>query len=402
MKILLVHNRYQIAGGECVVVDQEKRLLEMHGHDVAVLQVDNEEINSFPARCHAAFRTIYSYSSRRLVSNEISKFHPDIVHIHNFFPLLSPSVYHACREHNVSVVQTLHNYRLICPNALCFRDGHPCEDCVGKSLPWPGVYHACYRQSHLGTAPVAGMIAVHRFARTWNNDVHSYLALTNFARNLFIRGGLPPEKIVVKPNFVYPTPPVGQGNGEFALFVGRLSEEKGIRVLLAAWEKLQDSLPLRIVGDGPLTNEVSAASRRLKQVSFEGRLPREQVLRLMAEAKMLIFPSIWYETFGMTIIEAYAVGLPVIASNLGVMPSLVRHGHTGLLFAPGQADDLAAQVRYAKSHPKELAQMRLEARAEFLAKYSADRNYEMLMNIYQSAISDTGATASHSKSPECC
>lgn len=386
MKIVLVHNRYQLAGGEDVVVDAERALLQANGHEVFVLERSNLGIRGLAQRARTALGAIHSPGARKRLAAELRRLQPHVVHVHNFFPLWSPSIYYACRDAGLPVIQTLHNYRLLCPNALFFRDGHACEDCMGKSVPWPGVAHACYRHSRLATAPVAAMLAAHRLAGTWTRLVDTYIALTEFSRAKFIEGGLPAEKIVVKPHFVDPVPAVGEGRGGYALYVGRLSVEKGIGTMLDAWKRLGAKWPLKVVGDGPLTPTVVGAARQGAGIEPLGRLPRHRVVELMQDAAVFIFPSLWYETFGMTLIEAYAVGLPVIASNLGVMSSLVQHRRTGLHFRPGDAADLAAQVEWALSHPAELDQMRRNARAEFELKYTAQRNHEMLMQIYQTGI----------------
>jgi glycosyltransferase involved in cell wall biosynthesis len=312
------------------------------------------------------------------------------MHVHNFFPLLSPSIYFAAREAGVAVVQTLHNYRLVCPNALLFRDGHVCEDCLGAAVPLPGVVHACYRGSRLATTPVAAMLVAHRALNTWKEKVDAYIAFTEFSRQKMVDGGLPAEKVMVKPNFVHPSPATGLGEGGYALFVGRLSGEKGLSTLLAAWKQLAAEIPLKIAGDGPLADTVRSATKTIPGIEWLGSVPREQVMALMQRAWLLIFPSIVYETFGMSIVEAFAAGLPVVASNLGVMASLVRHGQTGLHFRAGDADDLVAQLRWARSNPARVQEMRQRARAEFEMKYTAERNHEMLMDIYKRAVQRAG------------
>jgi glycosyltransferase involved in cell wall biosynthesis len=387
MKVLLLHNRYQIAGGEDVVVQAEKSLLETNGHCVTLLEASNDNITHPLEQAKAAANAVYSHASKQQVRAEIARFLPDVVHVHNFFPLLSPSIYHACREARVPVIQTLHNYRLLCANAYLFRDGKVCEDCVGKRFPWPGVVRGCYRGSKAGTAVVATMQSLHRTLQTWTKMVDTYIALTEFARQKFIQQGLPAEKIAVKPNFADSEPSPSKGQGRYALFVGRLSPEKGIDKLFHAWERIGERMPLKIVGDGQLANTVAEATQKLRGVEWLGRQSKEQVLALMQDAQILVFPSMWYEGFPMVITEAYATGLPVIASNLGVSSSLIKHGRTGLHFRPGDPEDLAAQVEWVLSHPTELAQMRLEARAEFEAKYTAERNYQMLMNIYEQVVS---------------
>jgi glycosyltransferase involved in cell wall biosynthesis len=386
MKILLVHNRYQIAGGEDTVVQAEKSMLETHGHEVALLESDNADISGGVGRLQAAMGAVYSRRGKRRVASELARFRPDVMHVHNFFPLFSPSIYSAAREAGVAVVQTLHNYRLVCPNALLFRDGHVCEDCVGRAVPLPGVVHACYRGSRLATAPVVAMLAVHRALGTWTNMVDAYIALTEFSRQKLIEGGVPAEKIFAKPNFVHPCPVVGDGQGGYALFAGRLSEEKGISTLLAAWKQIAEQIPLKMVGNGPLAQMVQSATKQSRGIEWLGQVSREQTLDLMRHATLLIFPSIVYETFGMSIVEAFAVGLPVVASDLGAMSSLIQHRRTGLHFRAGDADDLVAQVRYARTHPAEFQEMRLAARKEFETKYTAERNHEMLLNIYHTAI----------------
>lgn len=388
MRILLLHNRYQIRGGEEVVLESEKTLLEDRGHSVALLETTNDEIKGLVAKAKTAVNTIYCYSSKQRVRREIDSFKPDVVHVHNFFPRLSPSVYDACQEAGVPVVQTLHNYRLLCPKASFFRSGQVCEDCLGKLIPWPGVLHGCYRDSRLGTGVVAAMLTYHRIRKTWTEGVNVYIALTEFAKQKFIEGGLPADKITVKPNFVYPDPNIGEGRGNYALFVGRLSPEKGLETLLNAWALLEKRIPLKIVGEGSMADAVAAATEKLTEVEWLGRQPHEQVLSLMKNAMMLIFPSVWYEGFPVTIAEAYAVGLPVVASKMGGMSSIIDSGRTGLLFQPGDAEELARKVEWALQHPEELNKMRREARAEFEAKYSAEENYRQLMEIYSLAVGD--------------
>jgi glycosyltransferase involved in cell wall biosynthesis len=386
MKILFVHNRYRIAGGEDAGMHDEISMLEERGHEIALLEAHNTEISGALSQVKAGVGAIYSRHGKRRVAVELARFQPDVMHVHNFFPLFSPSIYSAARNAGVAVVQTLHNYRLICPNAMFLRDGHVCEDCFGRAFALPGVIHACYRGSRLATAPVAAMEAVHRALGTWQEGVDAYITRTEFTRQKLIGSGLPADRMFVQPSFVHPAPPIGNGEGGYALFVGRLSEEKGISTLLAAWKQLAAEMPLKIVGDGPLADTVKSATDETPAIEWLGRRPREQVAALMQRAALLIFPSIWYETFGLVMVEAFAVGLPVVASNLGTMSTLVRHRQTGLHFLPGDADDLVTQVRWARSYPAEIEEMRRAARQEYEAKYTANRVYDMLLNIYQAAI----------------
>jgi glycosyltransferase involved in cell wall biosynthesis len=301
----------------------------------------------------------------------------DVVHFHNTFPLISPAGYYAASAANVPVVQTLHNYRLICPAGTLLRDGAVCEECIGR-VPLPALVHGCYRDSRPATAAVATMLAIHRAGGTWQRMVDVYIAPSEFARKKLIAGGLAADRIVMKPNFVAPDPGAGSGNGGYALFAGRLSEEKGVRTLFQAWERLGTAIPLIVAGDRPLSAMKGPATMMAHQ-------PREKIFELMRNASVLIFPSICYECAPMTVIEALACGLPVIASNIGSIPEFVDHERTGLLFRPGDAEGLARQVRWIIEHPDRLALMRQAARQEFETKYTAERNYKMLTGVYELA-----------------
>lgn len=384
MRILSVHNRYQIRGGEDECQEDEVKLLQERGHQVDVFEKSNDQLATL-GTLQTVTKTIWSKQSYRAVRHQLASQPYNAVHIHNFFPLISPSVFYAAKAEGVPVVQTLHNYRLLCPNGLFFRKGQVCEDCLGQSIPWAGVLHACYRENRAASGVTATMLSVHRALQTWTRMVDIYIALTEFARQKFIEGGLPAEKIVVKPNFVHPDPGMGQGKGGFALYVGRLSVEKGLDTLLAAWEKLDQPIPLKIVGDGPLADQVIDATKRLPQVEWLGRKPMTEVHALMGDAMFLVFPSKWYETFGRVAIEAFAKGTPVVAANIGAIAELVDAGRTGLLFQPGNADDLAAKVCWLLDNPTTIAQMRQEVRIEFEAKYTAEKNYQRLMDIYTQA-----------------
>ena len=385
MRILLLHNRYLHPGGEDAVFHAEKALLEREGHRVFSFVEHNARIQGrYPVK--AALDAIWSQQTQKRLRALIQKARPNICHFHNTFLRISPAAYYICQESGVPVVQTLHNYRLICPGALLMRDGQVCEDCLGKIIPWPSVAHGCWR-GRSQTAVVTTMIVVHRFLKTWTHRVDRYIALTEFARQKFIQGGLPAEKIVVKPNFVYPDPKKGSHQGNYALFVGRLSTEKGVHTLLAAWRKLR-MIPLWLVGGGMLESDLQ---ERIEQeqlrVSIMGRQPRDRVFDLMQNARFLVFPSESYEGFPLTLVESFATGLPVIASRLGAMAEVVEHGRTGLLFEPGNAEDLAAQVAWAWTHPQEMDEMGREARREYEHKYTAERNYMQLMDIYRQVLS---------------
>jgi glycosyltransferase involved in cell wall biosynthesis len=389
MRVLLVHNYYQQPGGEDQSFAAEGVLLEARGHEVIRHTVHNDRVGEY-GRVRLAARTVWSAESYGEIRALIARERPDVIHCQNTFPLISPSAYYAAAAEGVPVVQTLHNYRLVCPAAVLFRRGKVCEACVGKALPWPGVLHGCYRSNRLASAAVAAMLTAHRAAGTWRRTVTTYIALTEFARAKLAEGGLPADRIWVKPNFVDPDPGPGPGGGGYALFVGRLSPEKGIDTLLEAWRGVGGVPPLRIVGDGPMAARVHEAVRTIPGVEWLGRRTRPEILRLMGEAAFLVFPSTWYEGLPLTIVEAFSRGLPVIASALGSMAEIVEDGRTGLHARPGDAGDLRARVQWAADRLEVLARMRRAARAEYEAKYTAARNYDLLRAIYADAVGQAG------------
>ncbi len=340
--------------------------------------------------------TVWNRSAAARLRDAVRSHRADIVHFHNTFPLMSPAVYYAARREGAAVVQTLHNFRLLCPGANFYRGGKVCEDCLGKSLPLAGIKHKCYRDSTAATAATAGMLSVHRVIGTWANAVDAYITPTRFARDKFIAGGLPADKLFVKPNFVHPDPGVAAGGGGYAIYVGRLSHEKGLDTLLAGWDSLGGEVPLKIVGDGPLADDVKAAVARNSSIKWLGRRGLDEVYNLIGDADLLIMPSNCYETFGRVAAEAYAKGTPVIASDHGAPADIVDHGRTGLRFKPGDGADLAAKVRLALSDRGKLAEMRHAARNEFEAKYTGGRNHEMMMAIYEKART---ASPCHAKTP---
>jgi glycosyltransferase involved in cell wall biosynthesis len=390
MKIILVHNSYQQAGGEDICFQNERGLLRSAGHEVVEHQRSNFEVEQYSGligQMALAKHTIWAADTRREFLELLVQEKPAVVHVHNTFMMISPSIYWACREARVPVVQTLHNYRLLCPGATFMRNNQVCEECVDRSL-WRSVRHACYHDSRSATAVVAAMLTVHRLSGTWNRAVDHFIATSEFSREKFVTSGLPRERISVKPNFVYPDPGAGDGARNNAVYVGRLSPEKGVRTLLAAWERLPSPIPLHIVGDGPLRRELEekARERGLSTVSFLGHLPREKTLDAIRAARFLVLPSECYENFPMTIAEAFASGTPVLCSRMGAMKDLVGDGRTGLHFCPGDPSDLAVRARWAWSNPECMGVMGHAARREYEAKFSAERNLGMLLEIYRLAM----------------
>ena len=387
MRILVAHNRYQQAGGEDRVVQAEVDMLSRRGHDVQFMSFDNDEIISPSAKVLAAVRTFYSPASYRRVEERLKSFAPQILHVHNFMPVMSPSVFFAAAATGTAVVQTLHNFRFICSKATFFRDGHVCEECLAKRSFVPGVKHACYRGSRAGSALVGGTMALHDVFGTWRNKVHKYIALTEFASTKLAQMRVPGDRIRVKPNFAEDTGS-GDGEGGFALFVGRLSDEKGLETLLAADALGALPMPLKIAGDGPMREQVAAAAKRPGgNIAWLERQSSQQVRALMKSAAVLVVPSVWYEGFPMVIVEALSVGLPVIASRIGGLPEIVEEGVSGLLFEPGSPQALRdALGMFAELSPDAVGSMRQAARARFLSNYNEQINSEVLVRIYQEAI----------------
>ena len=385
MNVLTVHNFYREPGGEDRVVENESALLARHGHKVVSYTADNDAIDGISPIALAGM-TVWNHRSYTDIRSVLAREAIDVMHVHNTLPLASPSVYYAAAAEGVPVVQTLHNYRLLCPNAVCFRDGHACTECATSRTSAPAVKHACYRGSRAATAAIATMLWVHRTAGTWHNHIDAYIAPSAFARTMFAASGLPEDRLFVKPHFVDPDPGAGQGGGGYALFAGRLSKEKGIESLLEAWETLHTQIPLVIAGDGPLASAVADAASRLSGVQWVGRQSRDDLHRLMRDAELFVFPSVVFETFGQTIIEAYAAGTPVAASSGGAGAELVAPNRTGFLFRPDDARDLVAQTRAWLSQPWRHAAMRAGARAAYEARFTAEANYAQLMNIYEHAL----------------
>jgi glycosyltransferase involved in cell wall biosynthesis len=385
MKILTAHNTYQQAGGEDIVYTNEVHLLRRYGHEVAEYLDDNRKIPEMSG-IQLAIDTVWSRSSYKRISEVLEDFRPDLVHFHNTFPLISPSVYYAASKRGVPIVQTLHNYRLICPNAMLLRDGKPCEDCIEKTLPWPGIAHACYRGSKRASLGVATMLTAHNVIGTWQKKVDVYIALSEFARKKFIARGLPKNRIVVRPNYVLDDTEEGDGRGGYVLYVGRLSQEKGISVLLSAWAQMDRKIPLIIVGEGHESCSLIEARERMDHVTWLGARPKEHVRSLMRQAQMLIFPSVCYENFPLVIAEAYASGLPVVASRIGCLPDIIRNGATGRLFRAADPVDLVDVVGRLWN-TADIFAMRKSARSEFETKYSSKLAYNTLNSIYRDAIS---------------
>ncbi len=380
----MLNNKYLFRGGEEIVFEAEVDLLWSHGCSVDILTEDNERVSELGG-LRTAGRGFWSAESYKRVGAQLRSKPYDVMHVHNYFPLFSPSVYYAARAQNVPVVQTLHNFRLMCPSGMFYRDGKSCEDCLGKAFPWPAVRHKCYRDNALASAAVGGMVAAHRLAGTWRNLVDTYIALSEFGRNKYITAGLPADKVVIKPNFLARTPDPGTGSGGYAVFVGRVCEEKGVDTLLEAWRSLGQRIPLKIVGDGPYLEAAAAQARDMENVELLGWQDSEAVYRLVGDARFIVMPSRLYEGQPVVVIEAFAMGTPVVISRSGPLQELVEDEVTGRLFEPGNARDLAEKIEWMIGDESDRDAMRAASRTAYEARFSADRNFELLMDIYRNA-----------------
>jgi len=383
-RVLMAHNYYLQQGGEDFAFENEVQLLRSRGHQVETYARSNEELDATP-RLAAAVEAFWSWRSWNELSHLVHATCPDVVHFHNTFPLISPSGVHAVKSLNVPVVVTLHNYRLTCAAATHFRAGHVCLDCVGKLVPWPAVAHNCYRQDRGASAVVAGLQVGSRMVRTWSHKVDALIVLSEWMRGVLEAGGLPHEKLHIKANFL-PDPGMGKEGRERALFVGRLTSEKGVDTLLSGWRRLSD-IPLDIVGSGPLEKTIRkmVVEQGLEHVRVLGQITHEEVIAVMKRARLLIVPSIAFEGLPMTIIEGFACGTPVVASAIGAPWEMVGQ-HAGAVFKTGDPDDLRRVVRTLWTDDGRLERMRQFGRREYERVYSPDRNYHRLTEIYEAVL----------------
>jgi glycosyltransferase involved in cell wall biosynthesis len=390
MRILQIHNFYQQPGGEDIVLANEEKLLTRHGHEVVQFLLHNDNIAGM-SQISLASKTLWNSDAYRAVSQKIEKHGIDVVHAHNTFPLISPAVYYAARAARVPVVQTLHNYRLLCPAATFFRDGALCEDCLGKAFPWPALAHHCYRESLSASSGTALLISAHRVVRTWATKVNAYIALSNFSRDKFVQGGLPRQRMSVKPNFVMDDPGIGSGNGTgdeqpYVLFAGRLAREKGLHTLLKAWAKLTIPITLKIAGDGPLRGDVEALAQTTRNVQYLGYCARPRVYELMRNAALLVFPSEWYEASPLSVMEAMACGTPVLAADHGSLTEMIVPDQSGWLFPAGDAEALARSIESLFANEDLLRESRFSTRQYYDAHFAPGPNYDALMAIYSSVL----------------
>jgi glycosyltransferase involved in cell wall biosynthesis len=391
MRVLLVHNRYRSGSptGENAVVEDEARLLAGAGCRVERLEVSSDEIASWPARRKATLplRVAWSRPGYSLTESAIRRFRPAVVHFHNTFPLLSPSALWAARRSGAAVVQTVHNFRPLCPAGTFLRDGRVCEECLGR-IPFPSVVHGCYRDSRLATAPIAAMDALHRLLRTWQRCVDVFVFPSQFARAKYFEAGWPAGKLVVKYNTTLDHAAVrADGRSGFAC-VSRFTTEKGVDVLLDAWPRAfpDGSQSLQIAGSGEEEAALRMAARRAAGVEFSGNLGRAETLDMLARSLALVVPSRCYEVFPRVVAEAYAAGVPVIAARIGALAEMVEDETTGLLFEPGSAEDLAHALERLTASPRLAATLGRNARRAYESHFSPEQTTQSLLAIYDAAV----------------
>ena len=377
-RVLILHNRYRQPGGEDVVVASQAKLLREKGHEIHLLEKHNSEIDSYGLfrKIGLFFQMADNPDSAAEVAKIVREFKPHVAHVHNTLPLLSPSVYAPLNDANVKVIQYLHNYRLLCAAGTLHREGQPCTLCVDGGLKH-AVRHRCWNGSRMASLGFTRMLERHRRARTWLTRVDLFVALNTYMRDLLVQQNLvPKEKIVVQPNFSYPPSFQGGEAGEGFIYTGRLTPEKGLVTLLKAHEKLS-GVTLRIIGDGPLRNTEPIESS--VQAEFLGHLSDEDLRRHVGCSRALVFPSEWQEPFGLSIIEAMALGKPVIASRVAGPMEIVQEGVTGLLFEPGNSAALADCMRRLNEDPKLAVTLGRAGRERFLQEYSPEAGYRRIL-----------------------
>lgn len=395
MRILLAHNFYGSAApsGENQVFEAEKALLQSRGHELAEFTRHSDEIRGQGVWgvLKGAAATPWNPWAARAIRQVVARFQPDVVHVHNTFPLLSPAIFHALSGTGVARVMTLHNYRLFCPAAIPMRAGKVCTDCLDRRSVLPALQHGCYRNSRLATAPLALNVALHRAAGTWTKEVDAFIALTEFQRQRVVAAGLPAGRVHVKPNFYPGSPGVvpWAQRKPYVVFAGRLTAEKGVTTLVRAWQLWGNDAPeLRVLGGGELRAELENMAQDLP-VRFLGQLSATKAQQQIAGASLLLLPSEWFEGFPMVVREAFAFGTPAAVSNLGPLPSIVKHGESGLVFEAGNPASLLEVVSRAWRAPGLLEQLGRGARAAFEAHYTEDANYTTLMAIYGKAMAQS-------------
>lgn len=392
MRVLLVHNRYrsEAPSGENLVVDQEHAALSARGHEVALFQRHSEDIAGWSRTRRATLpvQVLWNDGSRRELTRQIKQFAPDVVHIHNTFPLVTPSVLHACRGAGAPVVATFHNYRLACANGAFFRCGRVCHECLGQPFV-PAMKHGCYRGSAAATAPVVAGAWLH--ARAWRDLVSAYIFISAAQLDLLAPVGVPAERRFVKHNFVPPLPEVQEPTEHVVAYVGRLDVAKGIPFLMRAWDgfcglRPGSALRLLVAGGGPLSDDVARWARTRPSVTVVGHVSRAEVARILARSRAAVVPSQWEETFGLVAVEAMAAGTAPLASAHGAFPELVTDGVDGALFAPTDVGALVRGLQDVDDRPAVWDERGRRARRTYVVRFGPETNIDRLLEIYRYAI----------------
>lgn len=372
----------------------ERDLLRSHGHEVMEFTRNSDEIRSrgFFGTLKGAFTTPWNPFAARKLRRKLKDVQPEIMHVHNTFPLLSPAVFSAAKGMKTATVYTLHNYRTFCASGIPMRNSTSCTECLDRFSVIPSLKYGCYRSSRPATVPLAVGIAFHRKIKTWERDVDAFIPLTKFQRDKLSNAGLPKQKMHIKPHF-YPAsfgPLPWENHKPMIVFTGRLGPEKGLHLLVETWRKWGDQAPsLELIGDGPERKKLQARVDELnlgRKIRFHGQLSFTLTQKKLARARLLILPSLSFEGFPMAVCEAFALGVPVAASRHGAFPYLIEHSQNGVLFEPGNVKDILQVLRKLWNQPEKLAEMGRKARADFEKKYSAEVNYKRLIDIYQAAI----------------
>ena len=387
MKIVSIHNYYQVRGGEDQLFEDEASLLESKGHEVIWHTASSDSIKKSQL-ASVALNTLWSRKSYYELIELIQLHRPDVIHSVNTFPLFSPSIFHAARKLNVPLVATIQNYRYFCAQAMCFRNGKACEACLGK-IPWRAITNRCYKGSIIGSTVVASMQMIHRKLRSWQNYIDVICVASDFSKSKLVKAGIPEERMIIKPNFAPNDPGQRTGRGGYAVFVGRLANEKGLNTLVDAWRMLAhrgSKIPLKIVGDGPDADVVRGLASELEHVEWLGRIPNQQVYDVVGEASCLVFPSTGYESLPKTLIESMAVGTPVIGAAIGSLTEVVTPGKTGSVFPVGDSEALAIAAIDFFEKSDEHPMMRQACRDQFVGRFTAESNYYQLIQIYKEAI----------------
>ena len=388
MRVLVAHEKYRSSApsGENGVFRDEVAALRQGGHTVDTLVVENDIIEEFSPlrRALVGLEVVWSPGGFSRVRKAIRQVRPDVVHFHNTFPLLSPAAYDACRAEGVPVVQTLHNYRTICPAGTLYRNEQICQDCVG-AFPLPAVMHGCYRNSRIHSVPMAAMVWTHRLAATWRRKVDLFIALTPTQRNLLVEGGLPDERVALKPNLMHNPPAPRYDDDGYGIYLGRFSEEKGIWPMIDAMESLE-TVPLHIYGAGPIEAEMARRLEKVPNVHLGGRKPHAFCVERLRGARFLIQASTWHEPCPMTVREAFACGTPVVATRLGGLRDMVVDGQNGLHCDAGNPADLARAVQQIVTDDALHAKLARGARSTFDAQYAPDVGLHALVQCYERAL----------------